>query len=80
MHRLVFAPGRFAANFAEWFADHASRRTDMDTGVIDLVDVDLPMVLPLVPGAEAQAYIDRINRADAFVVITLEYNHGDPAH
>jgi NAD(P)H-dependent FMN reductase len=47
--------------------------------VIDLVDVDLPMTLPLAPGPSVQSCVGRIDRADAFVVITPEYNHGYPA-
>jgi NAD(P)H-dependent FMN reductase len=47
--------------------------------VIDLVDVELPMALPLVPAPTAAAFVERIGRADAFVVVTPEYNHGYPA-
>ena len=71
--------GRFAGTVADWFTTQASQRADMAIDVIDLVDVDLPMVLPLVPGPDVQSYIDRIDEADAFVVITPEYNHGYPA-
>jgi len=40
--------GRFGGTVANWFAAQAGPRDDMVLDVIDLVDVDLPMVRPLV--------------------------------
>jgi NAD(P)H-dependent FMN reductase len=57
----------------------ARQRDEVAVDVIDLVDVDLPMVYSQEPEAAVQAYIERIDRADAFVVVTPEYNHGYPA-
>ena len=71
--------GRFGATVADWFVGQAALRDDVALDIIDLIDIDLPMVLPLVSAPAAQAYVDRIGRADAFVVITPEYNHGYPA-
>lgn len=71
--------GRFGGTVADWFVTQAGQRADMALDVIDLVDVDLPMVLPAESPPAAQAYVDRIGRADAFVVVTPEYNHGYPA-
>lgn len=51
----------------------------MALDVIDLADFDLPAVYPRQPGPAAKAFIKRIGRADAFVVVTPEYNHGYPA-
>lgn len=71
--------GRFGGTVAAWFVDRARLRDDMVFDVIDLVDVELPMALPLVSAPAAAAFVERIGRADAFVVITPEYNHGYPA-
>ncbi len=72
--------GRFAPTIARWFVDTAAQiRPDMALDVIDLADLDLPAVYPAVHSAAVDAYIERIDRADAFVVITPEYNHGYPA-
>ena len=71
--------GRFGGTVADWFVDRARLRDDMELDVIDLVDVELPMALPLVSAPAAAAFVERIGRADAFVVITPEYNHGYPA-
>ena len=71
--------GRFGGTVADWFVTRARLRDDMVLDVIDLADVELPMALPLVPAPAAAAFVERIGRADAFVVITPEYNHGYPA-
>jgi NAD(P)H-dependent FMN reductase len=64
---------------ADWFLAEARTRTDMSFDVVDLAEVGLPADLPAHRTPEVQAYVDRIGRADAFVVITPEYNHGYPA-
>jgi NAD(P)H-dependent FMN reductase len=71
--------GRFGDTVARWFLARARERADMALDVIDLADIDLPMVYPQQPEPAVLAYIERIERADAFVVITPEYNHGYPA-
>ena len=71
--------GRFGDTVADWFVSRACLRDDIVLDVIDLVDVDLPMALPVVSAPAAAAFVERIGRADAFVVITPEYNHGYPA-
>jgi NAD(P)H-dependent FMN reductase len=71
--------GRFGPVVARWFATEAERRDDMLLDWIDLAAVDLPMVLPRRPSGAVKAYVERIERADAFVVVTPEYNHGYPA-
>lgn len=71
----------FAAPFpARWIADTTARlRPDMALAVIELAHVDLPAVYPAVNSAVVDAYLEQIDRADAFIVITPEYNHGYPA-
>ncbi len=70
--------GRFGPTVAAWFVDLARRRDDVAIDVIDLADIELPMNLPAQPTPAIQAYRDRLHRADAFVVVTPEYNHGYP--
>jgi NAD(P)H-dependent FMN reductase len=72
--------GRFADTVARWFVGEAERRTDLVVDVIDLADLDLPARFTFRtqdPGV--LAYLDRIERADCYVVITPEYNHSYPA-
>ncbi|HET6952891.1 MAG TPA: NAD(P)H-dependent oxidoreductase [Acidimicrobiales bacterium] len=71
--------GRFADVVVDWFLREARTRTDMVFDLVDLAVVGLPAALPRRRSAEVQAYVDRIGRADAFVVVTPEYNHGYPA-
>jgi len=79
--------GRFGPVVADWFAGEATRLggfTDVD--VVDLVDHQLPLVFPgshsdldEETARTARDLSQRLNRADAFVVVTPEYNHSFPA-
>jgi NAD(P)H-dependent FMN reductase len=71
--------GRWGDKVAHWFADEARRRADLLVDVVDLAEVDIPAVLAMRHTPEVQAYAERIDRADAFVVVTPEYNHSYPA-
>lgn len=71
--------GRFGGVVADWFVGQIRPRSDMVVDLIDLLDVDLPSRLPQRPDPAVLAYLERLDRADAFVVVTPEYNHGYPA-
>ncbi|MFQ6395347.1 NADPH-dependent FMN reductase [Nocardia sp. KC 131] len=75
--------GRFGPTVANWFVEHATQRTDVTVDLIDLVDTHLPSHLTNDPGeqgARALAQMGaRLEGADAFVVVTPEYNHSYPA-
>lgn len=74
--------GRFAPVVSRWFAEEAGRRADLDVDVLDLADVGLPDVLHGYgeePADEVKVVSPRLAAADAFVVITPEYNHSFPA-
>ena len=60
--------GRFCPVIADWFAGQATQRAEVDLDVIDLADFPIP----------SAALADRIGAADAFVVVTPEYNHSYP--
>ncbi|CAM2823521.1 NAD(P)H-dependent oxidoreductase [Prescottella defluvii] len=68
---------RFAPVVVDWVVERARRREEFDTSVLDLADSPLP--LDLSPTPEAERFSRRIGDADAFVVVTSEYNHGYPA-
>ncbi|TQM45980.1 NAD(P)H-dependent FMN reductase [Pseudonocardia cypriaca] len=74
--------GRFGPTVATWFAGRAARRRDLATDVVDLADAGLPSTLTdvdeAVPGP-VTALAPRLAAADAFVVVTPEYNHSFPA-
>ncbi|WP_020668156.1 NADPH-dependent FMN reductase [Amycolatopsis nigrescens] len=74
--------GRFGPIVANWFAGQAGQRADLVVDVIDLAEAGLPDALggfgdP--PGPEVRALSPRLAAADAFVVVTPEYNHSFPA-
>src|SRR5436190_11864799 len=71
--------GRFGATVARWFAAQVGARPEFDVEVIDLAHASLPAVLRRDTDPAIAAYRERLDRADAFVVVTPEYNHGYPA-
>lgn len=79
---------RFGPVPARWFASRASGNERFSTQVLDLAAVDLPQQLPASIEAlgtpegrepEMQALYRQLDAAEAFVVVTPEYNHGYPA-
>lgn len=69
--------GRFAPVVAEWFLRRAREHQAFDVGVLDLADIALPADLSGTP--ESDAFRERVDAAEAFVMVTPEYNHGYPA-
>ncbi|POX55048.1 NADPH-dependent FMN reductase [Streptomyces sp. Ru71] len=78
--------GRFGPTVAQWFRTQAASRPDVVTHAVDLRDFPLPLTLPE-PGQQPPAQAARVRdelgavlaRADAYVVVTPEYNHSFPA-
>ena len=71
--------GRRGGHVGRWFADVARQRPDLDVDVIDLDGLDLPRRHPRERNAEVRAFAARVDAADAFVIVTPEYNHSYPA-
>lgn len=75
--------GRFGPVVSRWFVGRAAERPDFTTEVVDLADTELPTALSSRPGpavsAELAKVTERLAAADAFVVVTPEYNHSFPA-
>jgi NAD(P)H-dependent FMN reductase len=71
--------GRFGPVVARWFAEQARRRADLTVDVIDVAELALPPALSLEPDDATRAYAKRLDAADAFVIVTPEYNHSYPA-
>jgi NAD(P)H-dependent FMN reductase len=76
---------RFAPVLTNWFAGEAKQRPDLTLDIVDLAaEARLPMTRPVRPPSpntpESLAAISlRLDAADAFVVVTPEYNHSFPA-
>ncbi len=70
--------GRFGGTVGGWFVDQAKQRDDFVVDVIDLADTPLPTTMPAPAPPEVLAFTGRLGAADAFVVVTPEYNHSFP--
>lgn len=74
--------GRFGPTVAGWFAAQARKHADVEVDVIDLAETRLPETLPdhdeAIP-APVKALAPRLAAADAFAVVTPEYNRSFPA-
>ncbi|MEW2068148.1 NAD(P)H-dependent oxidoreductase [Streptomyces sp. NPDC007346] len=80
--------GRFGPVVASWVAEQAGAHGAFDVAVVDLADFDIPSALPAVSPKGADDYprparmaalTSALDSADAFVVVTPEYNHSYPA-
>ncbi|MFB6814720.1 NADPH-dependent FMN reductase [Streptomyces sp. NPDC056347] len=75
--------GRFAPVVADWLLAHTDAHPDIETDLVDVVEADLPTAISFRPEPGAQARLDalapRLAAADAFIVVTPEYNHSYPA-
>jgi NAD(P)H-dependent FMN reductase len=62
-----------------WFAGLAGAREDSEVEVLDLADWSFPDRYPDKPTDTIKDFTARIGRAEAFVIVTPEYNRGYPA-
>ncbi|WP_405009476.1 NADPH-dependent FMN reductase [Kitasatospora sp. NBC_01539] len=76
-------PNRIAPAFAAWFAEAAEKHAGFEVEVVDLAEVGLPLLdEPNHP--RLRQYVHQhtkdwsaiVDRADAFVLVTPEYNYG----
>ncbi|WAZ21560.1 NAD(P)H-dependent oxidoreductase [Streptomyces cinnabarinus] len=73
--------GRFGPVVADWILEHVERREDLAAEVVDVAGIELPTSFARTEEATA-ALADvspKLARADAFIVLTPEYNHSFPA-
>ncbi|MEU3131418.1 MULTISPECIES: NAD(P)H-dependent oxidoreductase [unclassified Streptomyces] len=75
--------GRLGPVIAGWFLGRAAGHPGIETDLIDVAETGLPAAITFSPGpqeAERLAAVsERLAAADAFVVLTPEYNHSFPA-
>jgi NAD(P)H-dependent FMN reductase len=79
-------PGRAGKPVAEWFIDRARAHGGFDVEVADLAEIRLPLMeepnhprLRQYTLQHTHDWSARIDRADAIVFVTPEYNYGYPA-
>ncbi|GAA5217945.1 NAD(P)H-dependent oxidoreductase [Streptomyces thinghirensis] len=78
--------GRFGPTVANWFVEQAKKHGDFTVDLIDLAEFPLPVQMPAFgedPDPETNAIQERLSarlhEADAFAVVTPEYNHTFPS-
>lgn len=81
--------GRFGPVVGSWVAEQAAEHGGFEVEVVDLAEIDIPLALPAASPKYAgddyprpagmAALTSALEDADAFVVVTPEYNHSYPA-
>lgn len=71
--------GRSGHMVASWFQDEAAKHAQFKVDVVDLADNPPPLVLSDQPPAGLAEVGRTLAAADAFVIVTPEYNHSFPA-
>ena len=72
-------PDRRGPRFVRWLMAQLDGRDDLGVDLVDLDDLDLPARLPAADDPRAVELTRHVAEADAFIVVTPEYNHGYPA-
>lgn len=72
--------GRFGDKVGAWFAAQAANHSAFTIDLIDVAETVLPSVHPAKPTPPIENLVARLNEADAFVIVTPEYNHSYPGH
>ena len=78
-------PGRKGIHVAEWFLETLKDHPDFEIEVLDLAGINLPLIdepnhprLQKYEKDHTKEWSRKIDAADAFVVVTPEYNYGMP--
>lgn len=79
--------GRFGTKATHWVIDHLNKCDEIASELVDLTDFPLPFFDALPPAQTQRDYPNEgvaklgraIDRADGFIMLTPEYNHGYPA-
>ncbi|MEV7549003.1 NAD(P)H-dependent oxidoreductase [Amycolatopsis sp. NPDC089917] len=71
--------GRLGDAVGKWFTGRAEGRDDLVVEVLDLIGFDLPTTLPEPPAPDMKRFARLVDDAEAFVVVTPEYNRSFPA-
>lgn len=79
-------PGRIGVPVANWFVEQAAEHGGFDLEVVDLAELDLPLLdeaghprLRQYTKEHTRAWSAIVDAADAVVMVTAEYNYGYPA-
>lgn len=71
--------GRFCDTVAAWLSAALASSARFEVDVIDPHELGLPAHHEQEDSPAVRSYLGRLDRADGFIVLTPEYNHGYPA-
>lgn len=78
-------PGRAGAPIAEWVRERVEKAGQFEVDFVDLLELNLPMLdepnhplLRQYTKAHTKAWSARVDAADAFIIVTPEYNYSMP--
>lgn len=71
--------GRYCDTVANWTLSQICTRKEFALEVIDPLKLSLQPHAAHLESADIEALRDQLERADAFIIVTPEYNHGYPA-
>ncbi|MEX3508263.1 NAD(P)H-dependent oxidoreductase [Kocuria carniphila] len=72
--------GRMGPAITDWVVDLVKVNQNVEVDLIDLAEISLPSDRELYPGGGPKTEVSsRIEAAEAFVIVTPEYNHSYPA-
>jgi NAD(P)H-dependent FMN reductase len=79
-------PSRKGPLVANWFTEIAKQHSEFDVEVLDLKEINLPLFdepehprMQKYVGEHTKRWSKLINEADAYIIVTPEYNFGYPA-
>lgn len=82
-------PNRFSEKVVPWLKEGIAAHPELDAEVLDLRDYDLPFYNDPRPASmitdgsynsdNVKKWAEKVKEADAFIIVTPEYNHGTSA-
>lgn len=79
-------PGRVGDQVAHWVREHANRLGSAEYEIVDLAEIDLPLLDEAVPASAGRythehtlGWASIVDSYDGFVFVTPEYNHAPSA-
>jgi NAD(P)H-dependent FMN reductase len=67
--------GRMSAHAARWLVGQVAKQSGVETELIDIAELPLP-TNDAGEGVKDPGFSKKMNRADALVIVSPEYNHG----
>lgn len=70
---------RFSDKVGNWIAEQIKKHQNVEIEILDLRDYNLPFYDETKENDNVKKFIQKIQEADGFIIVTPEYNHSLPA-